>query len=215
MIENRSRIEKQILLGRQAVRKAHKNKSRTAPYKSDVQPLIQNETAEGEMKHTLGALAISRAPSGSDIPLSVDTDAETAFVRRSPLLKRGRTLKNPSLNRPEASTIAGSSRRRSEFKTSLEAVNVPPTPQASTEVQSSGFFSRLRTNSLSKLSLPFSYDRREPKQSTSEHAHGDTSESSSEGYYLLDDDFNLESPSNPVFNADVWCRLHFSCSVNM
>jgi len=210
MIENRSRIERQILLGRQAVRKAHKNRSRTAPHKSDVLPLIQNKAADGTIKPTLGALAISPAPSGSDIPLSVDTDDETAFARRSPLLKRGRTSKTPSLNRPEG-TIAGSSRRRarvSEFKTSPEpnnTVNVPPTPQASTEVQSSGFFSRLRTNSLSKLSLPFSYDRREPKQSTSEHPHEDTtwsSESSSEGYSLLDEDFTLESPSNPVFNAD-------------
>src|SRR5438270_5005537 len=101
MIENRSRIEKQILLGRQTVRKAYKNKSRTAPHNSDVQPFIPNKATEGTIKPTLGALAISPAPSGSDIPLSVDTDAETAFARRSPLLKRGRTSKTPSLNRPE------------------------------------------------------------------------------------------------------------------
>ena len=206
MIENRSRIEKQILLGRQAVRKAHKNKTRTASYESDVKSLIQDKAMESKIKP---ALSISPAPSGSDIPLSVDTDAETAFVRRSPLLKRGRTSKNPSLNLPEGS-VAGSSQRRARvFRTSPEAnsvVNHLPTPGPPTEVQSPGFFSRLRTNSLSKLPLPFSYDRRGPKQSTSEQPHEDTtlsSESSSEEYYPLNDfNFELESPSNHVSNTD-------------
>lgn len=62
MIENRARIEREIYAGRKAVRRALHAKSE------------RNEV------HNNGATSTAPGPTGSDAPLSIDSDAENAFA---------------------------------------------------------------------------------------------------------------------------------------
>lgn len=68
MIENRARIERQIFLGRQAVRRVSQNPGRQASVETTTIP---------------ARLSTTPPPTGTDQPLSVDTDAETAYAAGS------------------------------------------------------------------------------------------------------------------------------------
>jgi hypothetical protein len=87
MIANRFRLEKQILFGRQAVRKSMQTKIRTNSPDSRLAPQAQELTTSSIYSPT----SVPFVQSGSDLPLSVDTDAETAFANGSHwFFKQGR-----------------------------------------------------------------------------------------------------------------------------
>jgi len=75
MIENRTKIEKQIFLGRRAIRKVLRS---TRSHRRLSEPPTQDD---GIIHDFLKLPSLS--PPGSDHPLSVDTEAEAAFTRGS------------------------------------------------------------------------------------------------------------------------------------
>ena len=82
MIENRTRIEKQIFIGRRAIRKVHRPSHGHARPTQENQ-LPQNPNMELPPRPT--------SPPVTDYPLSVDTEAEAAFARGSRwYFRRGR-----------------------------------------------------------------------------------------------------------------------------
>ena len=81
MIENRHRIENEVLLGRQAVRRAfqHKEKAReVAKPQSNVLPQPVTGTRLSQEGTDTGSV-----PTTSEAPMSMDTDAEDAFKKGS------------------------------------------------------------------------------------------------------------------------------------
>jgi len=170
MIENRARIEKQILLGRQTVHKLYKDKSRGTS--QEPRHMLHQLSIQDPLRSSPTAVSVSPPHSGSDAPLSVDTDAEAAFARSSSFYKRGRGSINASPNRDGDKDFPKSSRRRrrafevlkpledeegqAEDLDHLNVTGSPATHGLSTESPPSGFFARLRANSLSTLTHPFS-----------------------------------------------------------
>lgn len=197
MIENRSRIEKQILLGRQAVHKAYKSKARIQnsqdPRHMVAQKLI---SPSGSLPVPIKYTFSPSAQSGSDRPLSVDTDAEAAYARGSRFFKRRNTSKQASPSRiTEDKEMRSSWRGMSASDQDREhgndeVLSAPSSPKSIPSSPSASILSRLHGNSLSRLSLPFSIDHPfSPRpDSSSEHKHEHTwsSESSSEDDYPLD-----------------------------
>lgn len=190
MVKNRGRIEKQVLLGRQAVHKASKSKSRSSSQEPR-QLLLQTSLADPIQRTNRSA---SPSRSGSDRPLPVDTDAEAAFARGSPFFKRGRSLQEHSyeLDRGRPSSAR---RRRLEPLTPAVAVaeeevqlNGASRSTSSQHPSNLGFFSRLHTQSFSRLSLPFSYEyRRQNSMPENKQGFSWDSESSSDDDYTLDE----------------------------
>ena len=188
MIENRSRIEKQILLGRQAVRQSYRGRTGTPGVES------RSSTEKNKQIHELNttpAAVAATSISGFEAPLSADTDAETAFNGRSPF-KRRHSSKHLLLNRTEDLSVADSLRRRTLLSESPEggghgSMNGPANTRVSNfGNQSSGILSKLGASSLSRLSLPFTYDRRAVNQSDRPRSFTSSSESSSEACYTSD-----------------------------
>jgi hypothetical protein len=191
MIENRSRIEKQVLLGRQTVHKAYKGKSRSNS-REPRQILLQKSLTD-PIQHT--GMPISTSHSGSDRPLSVDSDAEAAFIRGSPFFKRGRR-EPPADHEPDREGPTYMRRRRLEplnptadeaVKDGVQLANGEPQFTRQEPPSNIGFFSRLHAQSLTRLSLPFSYEYR--RNSIPENKQGFTwsSGSSSDDDYPLDE----------------------------
>ena len=200
MIENRFRIEKQILLGRQAVHRAYKGKHRIAPH--EPRPLLlQKSILDPTLAVPQGPSFSISPPSGSDLPLSVDTDAEAAFARGSMFYKRGHSSKNPSPTRTLDKDVRINSARRRRWASQdqvpmedgdnaddeePEVVTANPRPNQISESPTSSFFSRFRTNSVSKLSLPFSENgysaRRDPSVDSTPDYHWSSESSSDEDY---------------------------------
>ncbi|KAF8165314.1 patatin-like phospholipase domain-containing protein [Crassisporium funariophilum] len=201
MIDNRSRIEKQVLLGRQAVHRTYKSKSRSASHEPR---LFLHESPDPAKSKPLPPLSVSPPYSGSDLPLSVDTDAEAAFARGSQFFKRGRHSKGTSPS-PELHRDSG---RRRKWTSELlnpnqdgdqhvaesegrRASTLHPDSPPSPEISTSSFFSRLRTNSLSKLALPFSYEHglspRRDSSAENKPEYTWSSESSSDDDYQMED----------------------------
>uniref|UniRef100_A0A8H8CJY3 Patatin-like phospholipase domain-containing protein n=1 Tax=Psilocybe cubensis TaxID=181762 RepID=A0A8H8CJY3_PSICU len=200
MVENRFRIEKEILLGRQMVHRASKSKS-----KSDVHDprylLSHRMMPETSSRSPQNSTSHSPPPSGSEPPLSVDTDAEATFARNSRLYRRGRTPKEVYVPRGGHGNGVSSisSRRRkwgpehdvdedANFKvpeaelTQLAPENNPSSPS---------FFSRIRANSISKLTLPFSFEhglgsRRESSADTKQENNWSSDSSTDDDYHLQD-----------------------------
>jgi len=94
MIENRHRIESEVLLGRQAVRRAlqNKEKSREAakPQPGPVpQPITGTQPSQD-------GTDTGPVPTTSEAPMSMDTDAEDAFKKGSPWFFKRDTSKSGS-----------------------------------------------------------------------------------------------------------------------
>ncbi|THV08518.1 patatin-domain-containing protein [Dendrothele bispora CBS 962.96] len=70
MIENRARIEKQIYLGRQSVRRS-------------LRPAVRAQESSSSQAKQNARLTLTPPPTGSDYPLSLDTDAEQAISNGS------------------------------------------------------------------------------------------------------------------------------------
>ena len=96
MIENRMRIEKQIYGGRQDIRRVLKSKSRAQAESRSL--LLPPQSLDIDAALRLRPSTSQSPPAtGSEQPLSVDTDAETAFARGSRwFYRRGRHSRPPS-----------------------------------------------------------------------------------------------------------------------
>jgi hypothetical protein len=193
MIENRSRIEKQILLGRQVGRQSYRGRSSALGAEASLTK--KNKPIYEQTKATA---ATSSANSGFEVPLSADTDAEAAFARRPPF-KRRHSSKHLSSNRTEDPNASNPPRRLSRLKHSPEGNELDPMDVLSTKVSNSeyqypSFFSKLGAKSLSKLSLSFSSDRRAAMDQSTGNllspSSTTTTQSSSEEYYNWDVDQN-------------------------
>jgi len=201
MISNRARIEKQILLGRQAVHRASTSRSRTTS--QEPRQLIQRHDNEVLPMKTPGEL-LSSPPSPSDIPLSVDTDVEVAYPPRArqvhPSRIPGDTAPLAPHQREEGHESLPSTRQRkwiSDFLNSVEDENgraegsEQTTPHGSRPESESGanFLMRLRSSSLLH---PFADHQNEVNRPASPHSTGEqadangwTSDSSSEDEFAL------------------------------
>jgi len=216
MIENRHRIESEILLGRKAARKS---------VQSRITALLPDNThgtiPEPSSSTRLLRISLSPAPMGSDAPLSVDTDAETAYAngsyssfRRShPVSTSGIStprdgdntasqdpLRSPLIRRKWASDLLDVRLSDGEGSDKSKRHRSPPASnETSPPASPGGFFTRLRTSSLSTLSSPFSAMRRSnrPGMQPSRHSPTDlvwSSDSSSSEDPALDDQRRLHCP---------------------
>jgi hypothetical protein len=176
MIANRAKIEKQIYLGRQYVR----NKSKAIATSADNTRFLNSNTPP---------------PSGSDRPLSVDTDAETAFTSSRSFFRNKRTHISPSNSgtttprdhhsRHQDPLRSPAARRRwaSSLLSTGENSQTQPTPPPVGGSES--FFTRLRTKSLSTL-VPASPTLKEMPVETAEDAWSSDSSSEDDLIDLLD-----------------------------
>ncbi|KAJ7700128.1 acyl transferase/acyl hydrolase/lysophospholipase [Mycena rosella] len=151
MIANRAKIEKQIYLGRQYIRKSLRSK-----------PSAVESSQPRHGPPRFPPVSTTPPPSGSDRPLSVDTDAETAFHTQGsrPFFRNKRThispsnsgtstprdhsrhqdpLRSPAARRKWASSLLNAGDRNQSAQPSA----APP--------GSESFFTRLRTRSTSTL----------------------------------------------------------------
>ncbi|TFK23281.1 patatin-like phospholipase domain-containing protein [Coprinopsis marcescibilis] len=172
MIENRSRIEKQILLGRQEMRKLLKSRTlNTNKVVPEQRSVLLSVPSEGQ--HTISVPRIklpSVSPPGTsrERPLSVDTDAEAAFSRGSRwFFKRGRRsqsvspsretpdpLLSPAIRKKWASDLLemltdASQQPQDSHRDSMSDSNHPPGPSIQ---PSPSLLARLRGNSMSFMS---------------------------------------------------------------
>jgi hypothetical protein len=180
MIENRSRLEKQILLGRQAVRKT----LRTPAPAISVKPPTDGDLMAGARS----SLAPTPGQADGEMPMSMDTDAEKEFARGAEYFfrRRSRTASPhpdiPSLEEQTMRTdLARNQFRRRKLASGLfespardgrptlrsatpdpppDAVVTSPRPEPSTPPSPSTFFNRLRNGSFQNFSSPFSSMRR-------------------------------------------------------
>ncbi|KAJ7507844.1 patatin-domain-containing protein [Mycena galericulata] len=153
MIANRAKIEKQIYSGRQFVRKCLKSKGMSTPAEA-------NQSRNGQPRLPLSN---TPPPSGSDRPLSIDTDAETAFTQNRSFFRNKRIHISPSnsgastprengrhqdpLRSPAARRKWASSLLNTGDKNQVS----PPPGTLSAHSGSDSFLTRLRTKSLSTL----------------------------------------------------------------
>lgn len=191
MIENRFRVEKQILLGRQLVHRAKSKSKSTEPRNL----LMQKAIPESSSYRSQGMpLSPSSPPSGSEgLPLSVDTDAEAAFARESRFYRQGRTSRNPSPNGiRESRQLNPNSKRRRLIPETHEEDDVGQgnnaVPNSTGNPESPSFFSRFRTNSMLSLPFPLEYGRTTSRRESSVENRAEnhwSSESSTDDEYHL------------------------------
>lgn len=205
MIENRAKIEKKILLGRQDLRRSSRARVPRGSLLEPRSPLLHLEQQSSELS------APHQSPSppqtGSDRPLSVDTDAEAAFARGSRwFFKRGRAstsnlrsfvkednssldpLTSSTIRRKWASDLLDDSRSGSMDPRTSSVVDhdtaASQTEDSNHVVPQGSFFSRLRNSSLTGLTSSFSrdYGTRSRRESSADYGAGNSwsSDSSSE-----------------------------------
>ncbi|KAF5388223.1 hypothetical protein D9615_000438 [Tricholomella constricta] len=206
MIENRAKIEKQIFLGRQYIRKTLRRQM-ALPEPQSMHLQTANATPTSSFDLRIPSLAHSPPQTSSDRPLSVDTDAEVAFSRGSRwFFKRGHASPSPSTasgavtpnDGPALDPLRSSTIRR-KWTNELLSQNsnrpesgsnrpsLPSHSQHNPRPSPGSFLSRLRTQSFPNLTSPFSVDlKRLSRESTDVAEHNWSSDSSSE------DDVNTE-----------------------
>lgn len=230
MIENRHRIENQILLGRQAVRKTLQSRARALS--PDPNAVTQGSSVpELSTGSRLPRISVSPARDGSDIPLSADTDTETAYVNGTHLFKRSHyPVDTPNMSTPRDGDNASKQdplrsplTRRKWTSELLDAemsdaegsgngarqraphTAIPPTSkQISHPTTPSGFFTRFRTQSFPTLSSPFSTFHRSKhrgKEPSRTSVSGQPWSSDSSSEDLSLDDRRQIYPSSPNFRA--------------
>ncbi|KAJ7498890.1 patatin-domain-containing protein [Mycena latifolia] len=152
MIANRAKIEKQIYLGRQYIRKC----SRTKP------PAENGQSRHGPPRFP--PISTTPPPSGSDRPLSVDTDAETAFNahgsrsffrnKRAQISPSNSGTSTPSRDYSRHQDPLRSPAARRKWASSLLNTgdrNSISQPSATSLSGSDSFLTRLRPRSMSTL----------------------------------------------------------------
>ncbi|KAF8076432.1 patatin-domain-containing protein [Lyophyllum atratum] len=220
MIENRAKIEKQIFLGRQYIRKVLRG--RADPSESQSMLLRQTDAlSKPSFDPHVPPLALSPPHSSSDHPISVDTDAEAAFSRGSRwFFKRGHAHASPSpasetitpTDGPARDPLRSSTIRRkwtSELlnptfngqDSGLDPSLPPSNPQHNSGHSADTFLSRLRARSFPNLTSPFSGDmKRLSRESTDVAEQTWSSDSSSEDDLRAEDRRQMRYPS--VVNVD-------------
>lgn len=181
MIENRYRIEKQILLGRQAVRRAIQ-RAQPSPSAVDTDGIVVNGN---NLPEPITGINLPTAMKDTEPLLPMDTDTESAFADKGTAwyFRRGRPtaaasvesggstpncdgflkndpLRSPTLRRKWASDLLDQRYNVDDPSPS----NRPPTPdpplpadpRRANHPASPSFFTRLRRSSLSALKMPFS-----------------------------------------------------------
>ncbi|KZT05528.1 patatin-domain-containing protein [Laetiporus sulphureus 93-53] len=110
MIENRYRLEKQIFLGRQAVRKALSRTQEKSAQKLDAMPheRVPVPNTGTKLPTLVGTPTLTTA---LDSPLPMDTDAETAYLNRT--RKHERKPTSPTVNGYTAGGSSHDSHRQS------------------------------------------------------------------------------------------------------
>ena len=205
MIENRHRIENEVLLGRQAIRRAlqNKEKSREAvkPQSSQLPQSITGTRVPQDGTDT------GPVPTTSEAPMSMDTDAEDAFKKGSHWFFKRDTSKSGSSTPRNRETELRDARHPNGFATQpptwrgnwpsffhTQETDRPPTASQPNIVEparqpgetvarnvvlpsSSSIFNRIRRKSA--LSSPFNSPRQAGVGSrpTSEYGVGDAPES--------------------------------------
>lgn len=203
MIGNRAKIEKKILLGRQAVRRSSRTRLPRGSLAEPRSLLLHSEQRSSD--HSAPHQSPSPPQTGSDRPLSVDTDAEAAFARGSRwFFKRGRAstpnlrgfvkednssldpLASPRIRRKWASDLLDGSRSGSMDRRISPVVDTATsqTEDGINVVSQGSFFSKLRNSSLTGLTSSFSrdYGTRSRRESSVDYGAGSSwsSDSSSE-----------------------------------
>lgn len=188
MIGNRAKIEQQLYLGRQFVRKAMSTSAET-----------------NQARHGLSRFPSSNTPppSGSDHPLST-TDAETAFTHNRSFFRNKRMHISPSNSGTSTPREHGrhhdplrSPATRRKWASSLLNIGdkkqvAPPSASPSSHSGSDSFFARLRTKSLTTLAPAAT-----PKEVSIEPAEDawSTDSSSEDGSMLVEFADDPERPS--------------------
>ncbi|CDO75595.1 hypothetical protein BN946_scf184858.g35 [Trametes cinnabarina] len=182
MIENRYRIEKQIFLGRQAVRRAMQSRSRermATKFESMPQERVP-EPNTGTKLPTLTAPPMTAQ--ASEAPLPMDTDAEAAYINDSgehPTALQASGSHNSASERQSRRRRTHNSMRSGHSSHQVGgfggATPDPPPPPSGSETDrhsthhhhhgrgsTSSLFSRLRKSSFTAAFSPFASLRRQP-----------------------------------------------------
>ncbi|KAG5351312.1 hypothetical protein C0989_007013 [Termitomyces sp. Mn162] len=210
MIENRARIEKQIYLGRQHVRKVLRGHAEQPSLLLSSTGNIQDSVSNPR----LPSLSISTSQQSSDLPMSVDTDAETAFRRGSHwFFKKGQRYEP---NPPVSGSVTPSDRFASDVahfsllhrkrapetlgiidqgsSSSLQAT--PPFhPSSNSRSTTGNFLSRLRARSSPNLTSPLAADSNLDSKTSTDTAEHWSSDSSSDDDLTIEDRRQLRYPS--------------------
>ncbi|KAG6899448.1 hypothetical protein C0993_010285 [Termitomyces sp. T159_Od127] len=208
MIENRAKLEKQIYLGRQYVRKVLRGHV-VIPEQSS--PIVNTKKPASNFR--IPSLSIDPPQLSSDLPMSVDTDAETAFRRGSHwFFKKGRdyetTSGSPTLSDRVAIDARSSTLRRKRgveipevmqkgSRSSLQTI--PPYPISNSKRISSTFLSRLRAKSFPNLTSPSAADSNSGSKNSTDTADHWSSDSSSDDDLIIEDRRQLRCPSTVDF----------------
>ncbi|KNZ74447.1 Patatin-like phospholipase domain-containing protein [Termitomyces sp. J132] len=210
MIENRVRIEKQIYLGRQHVRQVLRGHAEQPSLLLSSTGNIQDSV----LNPRIPSLSISTSQQSSDLPMSVDTDAETAFRRGSHwFFKKGQRYEpippvsgsvTPSdrfasdvahfslLHRKRAPETLGIIDQGSS--SSLQAT--PPFhPSSNSRSTTGNFLSRLRARSSPNLTSPLAADSNLDSKTSTDTAEHWSSDSSSDDDLTIEDRRQLRYPS--------------------
>ncbi|KAG6836520.1 hypothetical protein H0H93_007197 [Arthromyces matolae] len=198
MIENRAKIEKQIYLGRQYVRKSLRGRSFT-PEQAPLAPSSPNDVLPNSR---ITSISIDRSPS-SDPPMSADTDAETAFHRKSHwFFKRGRDYEpipptSGAATPGEVPEVAVLRRKRPDTLPSVQDTSIvsPPTssPPHAKPIPGSSLLSRLRERSFTNFTVESSPNSSKHSTDIAEHW---SSDSSSEDDLTIEDRRQLRYPTS-------------------
>lgn len=192
MIENRTRIERQIFAGRQEVRKILKSK---VNLKNPNNPNLLAVPGTSEQEGRSNTRSRSPATSRERIPLSVDTDAEQAFTQgASWFYRRGRRsrpespkpgddpLRSPALRKKWTSDLLSLPNSGSDSDGDGEDLNEEgsrkSTISQSTSLPSPSIFARFRTNSFMRGFK--SRSNLASEDAPHEGAHWDSDETSSD-----------------------------------
>ena len=197
MIENRAKIEKKIIIGKQAVRDVLKVKAE----RSRALEALQHQRSDPS--NDAVPTTATPAPTGSDAPLAIDSDTEAVYTCSPDAVDGNGSEYSTSVDgkrvHGDDPLISPQTRRRwaSELLRPEEQGFQANGPFASSSVgttQSSllpnrsfsgSFFSRLRTRSVTAIASSFRSPKGETSNPASEHAW--SSDSSSEEEFSIED----------------------------
>ncbi|KAI6119316.1 acyl transferase/acyl hydrolase/lysophospholipase [Pisolithus croceorrhizus] len=220
MIENRYRIEKQILLGRQSVRRAVQ-RARPSPGAADTESIIANGI---NLSQSITGTKLPVAIKDTEPPLPMDTDTESAFADKGTAwyFRRGRPattvsvesgestprgdgflnnndpLRSPTLRRKWASDLLDQRDNVDDFSPSNRPLTpdppLPVDPLLTDRPTSPSFFTRLRRSSLSALRFLRLVSGRPPSPDRGDP--GWSSDTSSGDGFSLDDRISVNVPAD-------------------
>lgn len=216
MIENRAKIEKKILLGKQAVRDGLKVKAE----RSRASEALQQQ--KFDPSNDAVPTTATPAPNGSDALLAADSDTEAVYTWSPDAvdgtgsgystsingkhLRGGDPLISPKNRRRWASELLRPEEQGFQANGSFASSSVGTTRSSLTPDKSfsGSFFSRLRTRSVTAIASSFRSPKAEASNPASEHAW--SSDSSSEEEFTIEDRLNrwnsTHSRSSPYIGRE-------------